>query len=405
VSTRRLSEPQPSDCDVAVVGAGPAGAVCALDLARAGLSVALLDRAAPPRYKTCGGGIVGRAIESLDLDISACFERSLNRVEVRLADSDAVFAVERSPAPIVMTMRATFDALLIDAARAAGATLLAPWSLRSLRRVGDRYEVRTDRGDVNAAWVIGADGAGGRVARAAGWRSPMQGIPAIESEIRVSDQVFARFAGAARFDFGVPADGYGWVFPKAEHLSVGCLTTGRRSRGNGSESGDLKRHFEAYLGRLGLDRPIAREDHGFVIPTRPRAPSAARDRVLLVGDAAGLADPLTCEGISNAIRSGRIAARAVIETRAAPDRTAERYQELLGAEILGELRWARRLAPLLYGAPGLRALVFRRVGPSLCEAFTDIFSGRRTYSEVMRRPASYRRFLVKLIHPALGARE
>lgn len=380
------------DFDVCVVGSGPAGAACARDLAQAGASVVLLDRAAPPRYKTCGGGIVGRVVEALDFDVGACIERRLHRIEVRLDGEPGQFAVERSPAPVVMVMRAEFDARLSRAACDAGARLEAPASFRGLSRGAAGLDVLTDRGKLKVTWVVGADGAGGRVARSAGFSEALHTIPAIESEIRVPQGVFERFAAAARFDLGIPPDGYGWVFPKAGHLSVGCLSTRRRGR-----APDLNGRLDAYLRRLGLDGWIEREDHGFVIPIRPRNGRLARDGVLLVGDAAGLADPVTGEGISNAVRSGRLAARAVRETRHAPDRTGALYQRLLEAEVLGELRWARRLAPLLYGAPRVRKTVFRRAGSELCEAFTDIFTGRRTYRELLTRPRSYRSFLSALI--------
>ena len=296
-----------------------------------------------------------------------------------------------------MTMRASFDARLVDAAVAAGATLLAPSAFRDLRRTDSGLEVVTDQGEIGASWVVGADGAGSRVARAAGWGSSRRAIPAIESELRVDADVFDRFAGAARFDFGPIPHGYGWVFPKRNHLSVGCLTTRSATHEPASRSLGLNRTFEGYLQALALDRPLEREDHGFAIPIEPRDRRLARDGVVLIGDAAGLADPLTCEGISNAIRSGRLAARAMIETRKAPDRTAKAYCDLLEESILPELRWARRLAPLLYDYPRLRGFVFRRMGAGLCEAFTDVFSGSRTLQGLLSRPSTYGRFVGALV--------
>ncbi|MCP4203486.1 MAG: NAD(P)/FAD-dependent oxidoreductase [bacterium] len=394
------AEAEPVDFDVAVVGAGPAGATCALDLARAGVRVALLDKAAPPRYKTCGGGIVGRALRFLDVDVGSSVERSLNRVELNIGGLG--FAVERSPAPVVMAMRATFDSSLVEAALEAGARLLAPWAFRGLRSEGTRIEIGTDRGAIGVSSVVGADGAGSRVARMAGWGKPPRSVPAIESEIRVPREILDRFAGAARFDFGWIPHGYGWVFPKRSHLSVGCLATRRASYETRSSSLGLNHHFERYLRKLNLDHAFEREDHGFAIPTRPRDRRLARDRVLLVGDAAGLGDPLTCEGISHAILSGQLAARALIETREEPHLTEERYQALLERFILPELRWARRLAPLLYDYPRLRSFVFRRVGVRLCESLADVFCGSRTYQDLMHRPTTYRRLLGGLLRSWVG---
>jgi len=388
--------------DAVVVGAGPAGATCALDLARGGLRVALIDRATPPRYKTCGGGIVARAVGALDVDVSGAIERSLRRLELRLDAKSRAFGIERASAPVVMAMRAPFDALLGDAAREAGAEVLAPCAFRGLRRVGSRFEVQTERGALEAAFVVGADGAGSRVARAAGWTGTLHTVPALESEIRVDEKTFARFSGAARFDFGVVPDGYGWVFPKKRHLSVGCLSTRLAGDKRRSGAAGLPRYLERYLGTLGLAEPVGREDHGFVIPARPRSGRLARRGVFLVGDAAGLADPLTCEGISNAIQSGRLAARAMIESRGDGERSARRYDDLLSTTLLPELRWARRLATPLYRYPGLRGFVFRRMGPQLCEAITDVFMGQRTYRDLLLRPVTYWRFMGALARPSVA---
>ena len=372
--------------DVLVVGAGPAGATCALHLARAGLGVILADKAEPPRYKTCGGGIVGRALAELDIDVGAAVERRCHRLELRVAGAGVEHTVERADPPVVMTMRSAFDACLVEAAVTAGVSLRAPLTISGLRPVEGGIELATNRGELRAALVVAADGAGSRVARAAGWGPSRQPVPAIESEMIVESPVFERQARAARFDFGVVPFGYGWVFPKRTHLSVGCLTTVPRA-------GSLTGFFEHYLEHLGLTEARKREDHGFAIPTRPRARCLARDRVLLVGDAAGLADPVTCEGITNAIRSGKLAARAAIEERRGLVRTAARYQQLLNASILPELRLARLLAPFLYEYPRLQRFMFRRLGERFCDAFTDLHTGRRTYRDLLTGLATYKHLL------------
>ncbi len=380
---------------VVVVGAGPAGATCALRLAEAGVGVTIVDRSAPPRYKTCGGGIVGRALAELGVDVSDTVERRCHRLRLILADAGIDRYVERPEPPVVMTMRSEFDARLVEAAVCAGAQLRAPLAVTGLRHTPDGIELDTGEDNLAASCVVAADGAGGRVARLAGWGPPRRTIPAIESEIQVEEAVFERFADAARFDFGLVPSGYGWVFPKRRHLSVGCLATA-------PPPGGLVRQFEAYLSALGLAGVERREDHGFVIPTRPRGRRLARGRVLLVGDAAGLADPVTCEGISNAIRSGALAARAVLEERAQPSRASARYQTLLERLILPELRIARCLAPLLYEHPRVRRFVFSRLGRPLSEALTDVFTGRRTYKDLVTGWSTYRHLLGGLIR---GGRE
>lgn len=380
-----------------VVGAGPGGAACAVELARKGLEVLIIDKAAPPRYKTCGGGLVGRALASLrelEVDVGRSVERSCQRLELHLQDADLVFRVERDPAPVVMAMRAGFDLCVVDAATQAGARLIVPCAFQTLKSESrTEVTVETECGEIQASWIVAADGVGSRVARAAGFPKAPDVVPALESEIRTSAAATRRLGQAARFDFGLVPHGYAWVFPKREHLSIGCLTT--RPNGQGLDR-PLKQYLERYLATLGLDVVESRQDHGFGIPVRPRCRRLASRRVLLVGDAAGLADPIACEGISNAIESGRLAAQAIAGTH--PEtRVEERYQELLSTEIWPELSWARRLAPLLYDWPRLRTFMFKRMGQSLCEVLTDVFSGERSLRESAGRPANVLRLVRAMI--------
>src|SRR5262249_48296121 len=115
--------------------------------------------------------------------------------------------------------------------------------------------------------------------------------------------------------------------------------------------------------------------HGYLIPVAPRREKLARGRVLLVGDAAGLVDPITAEGISHALLSGELAARALADEKLDVSRVAERYQSLLNASILRELKAARFLANFLYHYPRLRDWVFRRKGKRLTEFVADVVMG------------------------------
>ena len=359
--------------DVAVVGAGPAGATAALTLARHGLSVALLERGALPRYKTCGGGLVARALALLPPEVDQVLERRCPQAELHLFDANRHYRAAREPpAPpiIAMTMRDRLDQVLASAAVAAGAALRAPCTVRGVSHGPREVRLETDTGPVTAAFVIAADGATGELARLAGWDDGRHLIPALEYEVRVDDATLDRFARVPRFDVGVIPHGYAWVFPKTAHLSVGVLTTHRGAI-------NLHRKLEEYLRVIGL-APQAMERHGFVIPVHPRAGPLARERMLLVGDAAGLADPVTAEGISPAVRSGGLAAHAIIASELNPPRARAGYHTAL-QPMLAELRVARMLARLLYEHPRARRWVFGRVGQRLVEAITDVFMGARTY--------------------------
>ncbi len=377
----------PITYDVAVVGAGPAGSVAAARLAGAGLRVALIDKAALPRYKTCGGGVVGRALQHLPGDVSPVVVRECRTAELSVLDQDLHFACRR-PQPIVsMTMRDRLDHLLAETAVAAGATLLAPLEVRGLR-VDSVCRLATSAGELMARFVVAADGATGPVGRAAGWSTNARAIPALEYEIGVDALTFQRFAGSAQFDFGVIPHGYAWVFPKESHLSAGVLSTRRGPV-------QLQSHLDQYLRRLGITPVGDPERHGYVIPTHPLAGDFVRNRTLLVGDAAGFVDPVTAEGISFAALSGRLAAEAIVQGGLEEPLVRRLYHASLAAEVLSELRAARQLARVLYDWPWLSGWVFRTRGRMLAEGVTDVMMGTRTYRSALTRPLNYLRLALR----------
>jgi geranylgeranyl reductase family protein len=372
--------------DAVVVGAGPAGAAAARHLAHGGARVVLIEKLAPPRYKTCGGGLVGKALAELPAELAFEAERSFTRVELGFLESGLSFRVERPEPIVVMVMRAELDHALVRAAVAAGAEFQPDCAFEGLEERGGEVLVATRRGPLRAALVIAADGALSPVARAAGWRAAPACVPALEGELAVGPDGLTRFADHARFDFELPAGGYAWVFPKRAHLSVGVV---QMHRGPAR----LKELLAQYLARLGLGAAGPLELHGFLIPLRPRPGGLARGRVLLAGDAAGLADPVTAEGISHALASGRLAAQAALEERAHPERAGAAYERALERTLLPELRAARFLARLVYRHPRLRNAVFRRRGAALCSGMCAVIAGRSTYRALLFDPRNYARLL------------
>lgn len=372
--------------EVIVIGTGPAGCSAAADLARRGVSVLLLEKAVLPRYKTCGGGILRRARPMLPASLETIVESTFRDVLLNFHGEGLQFTASR-PEPLVrMTMRADLDHLLATEAQKSGVKLLDDCPVTQVIPQTGGVELTTARGIFQARFLIAADGVQSLTAKACGWAPLPRLAPAIEWELHLPAEDFAKFGQTARFDFGFIEAGYAWVFPKRNHLSAGILTTGRANI-------NLPAKLAGYLRYLGINRIERVEKHGYVIPIEPRREPLARGRVLLTGDAAGLVDPITAEGISYALLSGRLAAEAIVTGRMDAAKVCQCYQSLLEKNILGDLRAGRRLAKFVYHCPRIRNWAFRHHGPRLTRFATDVVMGERGYRAALRDPKNYLKML------------
>jgi geranylgeranyl reductase family protein len=374
--------------DVAVVGSGPAGASAALSLARAGVDVAIFEKAVVPRYKACGGGVVAKARRLLPMDMGEVFEQQCSAVTMNLYHPAISITVTRDEPIVSMTMREDFDSKLLSCARSKGAGLKCPCRVKDMAPLRDHVRIGTDQGVFLARFVVASDGANSIVAKRAGFGPNRHLMPAMEAEISVGEGILGHFANRAQFDLGLIPKGYGWVFPKRDHLSVGIgAIRGRPVDLNGS--------FRRYVHALGLQDFPSRV-HGYVIPLGHRGKGFVKNRTMLTGDAAGFADPVTGEGITFALLSGQMAAQALIEGQLREETVKRLYERALKEHVLPELRWGRIVARTVYDIPRLRPWVFRVYGRQMCEAMTDVVVGLRSYRAIMRNPLTY----LNLLKPA-----
>jgi geranylgeranyl reductase family protein len=355
-----------ADCDAVydaiVVGAGPAGASAAYWLGEAGKRVLVLDKERLPRYKPCGGGMSRSVLERFSFDFSPVVEREIGTVCFRFRDGREVTAGLPGRPPFVMVMRDRFDYLILQHARA---DVRDGVQVMSLRQDEAGVEVATRSGETfRARCLIGADGANSCVARLAGLRRDKQMGMAIEVEAPVNGGLLEKYADTALFIFGTPPFGYLWIFPKAEHLSVGIGAFA----GQGAK---VKNVLRQEMAKLGVEVDGAPQ-HGHPLPIYMRHEPLHRGRVMLVGDAGGLMDPLLGEGVRHAIASGRMAAEAVLADDL-PGYTRRVHREI-GADFLWGLRWAR----VFYEHPwGCFDLAVRN--PRFVKAFVRLLAGQMTY--------------------------
>ena len=355
--------------DVIIAGGGPAGSTAAYFLGEAGQRVLLLEKARLPRYKTCGGGIPARLLDQFPFSFDPVIE---SRVEtVTYALHEKAVTIPLPPNTIQMVMRQDFDAHILRHARAEvcqGATV------KSVREAEDRVIVEMREGErYEGRYLIGADGASSVVAREVGLRRTKVLTAALEVEATPPPEVFARFDRAPVFIFDEIQDGYLWIFPKAQHLSVGIAALRPRP-------GELQAVLSQVMTRYGISLEGA-AIHGHPIPQYARREPIATQRVLLVGDAAGLVDPFNGEGIRFAIKSGRLAAEAILSGR------PESYPALVFRKIGFSHTIGVALARLFYRFPRLCFALGVR-NPAVTALFVELLSDRAGYPEVIARMAA-----------------
>lgn len=358
--------------DVAIIGSGPSGASAALKLAENGISAVIIEKETLPRYKTCGGGFVYRGRKNMPFDVSSVVEREFNKVDIYFDKAGIHLSPEREEPIISMIMRDDFDNLIVQKAKEAGITLLENHKLTDLS-FGEHITLHTTEGDVFSKFVIAADGALSPTSKMAGWKEDTRYlIPALEYEVEVSPEDFERLSKEVRFDFDAIPLGYGWSFPKKNHLSLGVASMKRTKL-------DLKKHYKEYLLTLGITNVIDEKSHGFQIPVSPRTDGFFRNNVLLTGDAAGFADPITAEGISNAILSGVLAAESLIEAQLDSSETEKIYNNKLNEVLIPELKTGKYLSKLFYENQKARNYLLKMYGERIGNAMTEVFMGEMTY--------------------------
>ncbi len=332
-------EPPVHQQDVIVVGGGQAGAACAHDLASAGLSVLLVDRRAFPRFKACAGGVTTKALRRYRFSIASVIRQVESDMRVSLYLKRE--ATLRAPAPIcALTVRTELDALCFNRAITAGARFEQIGPIRSIDEGADGVTLTLDNGRVlRARFLVGADGAHSQVRKLTGGFVPDRTAVAMEGVVRLPAGVPLP---PLTFDFGVVGQGYGWLFPKGDHLNVGIYT--RRPE----EVQFSKDHLREYVQRrLGIRGDAIEHLVGFPIGTGGEYYQPRSERVLLVGDAAGMAEALLGEGIHNAVLTGQMAANAIVLALAANGSARTLYDDY-SAIVRGDIDNCRKLAQLFY---------------------------------------------------------
>ena len=361
---------------VAVLGGGPAGATAAERLARAGLKTIVIDEKLAWE-KPCGGGITYKAYSQYPYLIE-------NDTPKRLV-TDTLIAAPRSGAfkmsltrPLLIYSRMDLNRMLLQRAEAAGAEIEKERVL-GLDRGSRGWSIRTRSGKLDADYCVVATGA----------RNPLRDVG---TQYTAKDTMYAlgyfvpSEQGHIDIQFLPNLEGYIWVFPRAGHLSVGIC-------GKGESAQCLRARLERYMEEKGITRKDAKF-YGHMLPALEsrgwRNNRLAGDGWIAVGDAGGLVDPITGEGLYYAVRSGDLASQVLLsdETR---DKAAEVYRQMITRDFGLDLTYGAGLAKRLFcgaicfGAVPTRMIDFMKRSPKFCEIMQDLFAGTQPYLELKNR--------------------
>lgn len=339
--------------DVIVIGAGPAGSTAARIAADAGVRVLLIDRARFPRYKTCGGGITGRSLAAMPEGARATFEAEITDFGLSRTGDDRVMLHADTPF-LGMVQRERFDQALVDAAAAAGVEFRDATAMRGLEETADGIRIRLagdreDDGELHARVVVGADGSNGRTSGYVGVEFAGTDL-GLEVEVEAPDHAWA---STALFDWGRDRGAYGWLFPKRASLTIGVIQrTGVPDA--------TRAYLELWLRQLGLAGATRLRESGHLTRWRSRRSPLRRGPVLVAGEAAGLLEPWTREGISFALRSGAMAGAAAASAAAAArsgdvvarDAALDGYVATIERELAPDLIAGAAMLALLERFPG-----------------------------------------------------
>jgi len=363
----------PISKSIAIVGGGPAGAFAATEIARSGGDVLLLDEKLAWE-KPCGGGLTDKAITRWPFLREAQAERNwIGHCELIAPSGRKVsFRLERQ---IAIFSRKVLNGLLLERAVQAGAQVLRE-RVVAIDRTEAGWQIRTSTRSHSADFVVLATGARNS------FRSQFSGAVSAENFMIAIGYYIPGSHDTVQIKFLKGLHGYIWVFPRADHFSVGIC-----GRMQGTNTAKLRRILDDSLPEFGLSLNDA-QFYAHIIPSLTvnslRVPVAGEGWAM-IGDAAGFVDGITGEGIYYSLRSAELLANALLQN------SSEAYLAFMREDFLGELQHAARIASRFYGGDWMGGPVIERMvqltarSARFRELIRDLFAGTQEYSGLRGR--------------------
>lgn len=361
---------------IAVLGGGPAGAFAAAELASAGLETTVIDEKLAWE-KPCGGGLTYKAYSQYPFLLQN--DTPKKRItETVLAAPGVGEAALKLKQPLLIYSRLDLNRLLLERAERAGAQI-EKTRVTGIERQAGGWLLNTKSGALKADYCVVATGA----------RNPLREVG---TQLTTADTMSALgyYIPGERdridIQFLPRLEGYIWVFPRCGHLSVGIC-------GKGEPAQALRKRLERYMAEKGLSAKGA-SFYSHVLPSLEtrgwKKNRVAGEGWMAVGDAAGLVDPITGEGIYYAVRSADLAAQALL-SECSRDEKAAAYRRLLRKDFSNDLEFSSRLAKKIFlgrfllGSVPSRMVQFTRRSPRFSGLMQDLFAGTQSYLGLKRR--------------------
>jgi len=375
---------------VIIVGGGPAGSMAGYHLANAGVEVLILDKSVWPRRKVCGGGLTHRALLEIPFDISSILHAAVEWGTIASGGRE-LFDIKGSRPISYLVDRPSFDAELVNRAIKKGAIFHPAERVIAIKNK-DPIEVHTNKSAYSCDYLIGADGVHSLVAKTFDLIPDRKTSLAYEARLEYPSQPDRQLPMGIAFDFGTIFWGYGWIFPKKDHLNVGVCRSWPMEKVS-------KKHLMRFINQHASLRELPIIDiRAYPVPLGGKSYRLDCGNLLLVGDAANLADPWLGEGLDYAITSGRIAVETIIDNLQGSTGDLSGYSKRINHTLVKQFKYARRFSLLVNALPDLNTAILK-VSHTVQNMVIDLLRGEKSYQETWQGlKALFPRSIQKILH-------